>query len=365
MSAHQMPDPAVDFPREPITGPVAWSGPDLTADRGWVQALEATEIAEIDAAFRAAKDHGVAWSSVTRTDFPLPGLRTKVAGLLDQLENGRGVALLRGFPVADYDDEDLRLIWAGIGTLVGPLLPQSVDGKLMRDVRDEAGGKLQIHTPSTAEGTLNSTQKAQSNGPLRFHTDRADVLGLLCVRQAGAGGESKVASSVAVRNAILRRRPDLHELLCQPYWRTRETQDVGGGRSVFAMPVFSFKDGHFSSQYSRTFVEEAQRMPGVPTMTPTMIEALDLLAEVSEEQSHVFRLAPGDMVFYNNHTVYHGRTPFTDDSASRADRLLYRLWFAPANSRPLPDCYRETWGATEPGAYRGGMMTANRSEAAE
>ncbi len=364
MSA-QMSDSADDFSREPIVGPVAWSGSDLAADRGWIQSLEATEIAEIDAAFRAAKARGVAWTSVTAADFPLPGLRAKAAGLLDLLENGRGVALLRGLPVADYDDDDLRLIWAGIGTMIGPLLPQSVDGKLMRDVRDEAGGALQVHTPSTAEGTLNSTQKAQSNGPLRFHTDRADVLGLLCVRQAGAGGESKVASSVSVRNAILSRRPDLHDLLCRPYWRTRETQDVGGGRAVYAMPVFSFKDGHFSSQYSRTFVDEAQRMPGVPAMTPAMNQALDLLAEVAEEQSHVFRLEPGDMVFYNNHTVYHGRTPFTDDPASRADRLLYRLWFAPANARPLPDGYREPWGSTEPGAYRGGMMTASRSEAAE
>ena len=131
------------------------------------------------------------------------------------------------------------------------------------------------------------------------------------------------------------------------------------------MPVFSFRDGHFSSQYSRTFVEEAQRLDGVPKMTAAMDEALDLLAEVAEEQCHVFRLEPGDMVFYNNHTVYHGRTPFTDDAASRADRLLYRLWFAPANTRPLPDCYRETWGSTKPGTYRGGMMMAGGSQAAE
>lgn len=358
------PDPRDAILRDPITGPSAWTGRELAADDGWVLALDAGEVAEIDTAFRAAKARGLDFASVRAADFPLPRLAAKLTALLDQLENGRGVALLRGFPVADYTDQDLRLLWAGVGAHIGPLLPQSLEGKLMRDVRDEAGGKLQAHTPSTTEGALSSTQKAQSNGPLRFHTDRADVLGLLCVRQAGAGGESKVASSVAARNEILRRRPDLHELLCQPYWRTRETQDVGGGRKVFAMPVFNFRDGHFSSQYSRTFVEEAQRIDGVPKMTPAMDEALDLLAEVAEEQCHVFRLEPGDMVFYNNHTVYHGRTPFTDNPADRADRLLYRLWFAPPNTRPLPECYRETWGSIEPGAYRGGMMVAGRSEAA-
>jgi hypothetical protein len=70
------------------------------------------------------------------------------------------------------------------------------------------------------------------------------------------------------------------------------------------------------------------------------------------------------MVFYNNHLVYHGRTPFTDNAASRADRLLYRLWFAPKNTRPLPESYRETWGSIDPGAYRGGMMVAGASAAA-
>lgn len=353
-----MSDRSDEIVREPMNGPAAWTGAELAADAGWKQALGATEIAEIDAAFRAAQARGLDFKSVGKADFPLPILAPKLEALRDQLEQGRGVALLSGLPVQNYDDEDLRLLWAGIGAHIGPLLPQSIDGKLMRDVRDEAGGQLQAHAPSTTPNALTSTQKAQSNGPLRFHTDRADVLGLLCVRQAGAGGESKVASSLAVRNEILRRRPDLHDLLCRPYWRTRETQDVGGGIKVFAMPVFSFRDGHFSSQYSRTFVEEAQRIDGVPKMTPEMDRALDLLAQVAEEQCHVFRLKPGEMVFYNNHTVYHGRTPFTDDQANRADRLLYRLWFAPAKTRPLPESYRETWGSIEPGAYRGGMMTA-------
>src|SRR3546814_1390051 len=52
-------------------------------------------------------------SDVKAGDFPLPGLAPRLNALLEQLESGRGVALLRGLPVADYDDEDLRLMWAG------------------------------------------------------------------------------------------------------------------------------------------------------------------------------------------------------------------------------------------------------------
>jgi hypothetical protein len=43
---------------------------------------------------------------------------------------------------------------------------------------------------------LSSYARAVSNGVLRFHTDRTDVVGLLCVGQAREGGLSKVASTV-------------------------------------------------------------------------------------------------------------------------------------------------------------------------
>src|SRR3546814_17721226 len=93
---------------------------------------------------------------------------------------------------------------------------------------------------------------------------------------------------------------------------------MGAGRMVYAMPVFGFRDGRFCTQYSRTFVEEAQRIEGVPKMTAAMDEALDMLAAVAEQTCHVFRLSPGDMVFYHNLVVHPGRTPFTDAPAAPA-----------------------------------------------
>src|SRR4029077_10245274 len=128
-----------------------------------------------------------------------------------------------------------------------------------------------------------SRYKARSSGPLRFHTDRADVVGLLCVRQARLGGVSKIVSSGALHHAILERRPDLLALLRRDYYRTREGEEVGGNRRWYALPVFGVLDGRFTSQYSRTFVEAAQRIDGIPRLTPAQDEALDLLAEVADE----------------------------------------------------------------------------------
>src|SRR5258705_10985390 len=89
----------------------------------------------------------------------------------------------------------------------------------------------------SAEAPPTSRYKARSSGPLRFHTDRIDVVALLCVRQAQAGGQSKVVSSVAVHNPILARPPDLHALLLPDYHRSREGQEAGGAHRAVALPL--------------------------------------------------------------------------------------------------------------------------------
>ena len=164
-----------------------------------------------------------------------------------------------------------------------------------------------------------------------------------------------MASVPAVSNAIRARRPDLHALLCRDYHRTRQGEELGGERATYAMPIFAARDGRFTTQYSRTFVEAAQKIDGIPRLTPEQDEALDLLAEVADELGHEMELRPGDMQLLNNHVVYHGRTAYTDEDGAERDRLLLRLWLAPADSRPLPDGFEVLWGSIEPGAVRGGI----------
>ena len=203
-----------------------------------------------------------------------------------------------------------------------------------------------------------SRNKARSAGPLRFHTDRCDVVSLLVVRKAKAGGHSKVVSAVSVSNEILSRRPDLHALLWQDYWRSRQGEESGGEKKVFALPIFCMHEGKFTTQYSRTFVEAAQRIPEVPRMTAAQDEALDLWAEVCEELCYSMDMRPGDIQLLNNHVVYHARTTYEDDPAPGRDRFLMRLWLSMPNSRALPEGFEALWGAIAPGALRGGTAQA-------
>jgi len=215
---------------------------------------------------------------------------------------------------------------------------------------------LQHHLDEVGTGRVKSSRaRARSAGPLRFHTDRCDVIALLCARNAKAGGDSKLASSVTIYNEILRRRPDLIEVMLQDFWRTRPEDEHGGvGGPLFAMPIFGIRDGKLTSQYSRTYVEQAQEFPQVPRLTAQQIEAMDLLAELSEENCLYSPFVPGDIQLLNNHVIYHGRTAYDDDASQRQERLLFRLWFSMPNSRALPEGYDNLWGDISPGALRGG-----------
>jgi hypothetical protein len=341
---------------EAIAGPQAWLGKEMAGSREWIRPFAAREIEEIDAALRGVQRRGLAWPGFGREEFPLPVLGRELGAVLDELEHGRGFVVLRGFPVERYTDEELKTVYWGVGCHLGHPRYQNATGELIGEVRDENrryGGVRE----SSMDPTLgrSSRNKARSAGPLRFHTDRCDVVSLLCVRRARRGGLSQVVSAVSVSNAILARRPDLHALLCQDYWRSRQGEESGGERKSFAMPIFCLHDGRFTTQYSRTFVEAAQKLPGVPPLTAAQDEALDLHAQVCEELCLTMELEPGDWQLLNNHVIYHGRTHYEDADGVDQDRLLLRLWLAAPNSRPLPPSYLPIWGTTAPGVPRGGI----------
>src|SRR5262245_17745424 len=343
---------------EAIAGPEAWRGEDLARSTDWIREIPPAVVQELEAALRAVQRRGLSWRDMRREDFAIPGAARFLADLSHELEHGRGVVLLRRVPVERYSEDELKQLYWGLGLALGTPRCQNAHGELIGEVRDEVRRYGEVYQPGVAQaaGTpVTARYKARSSGPLRFHTDRADVVGLLCVRKARAGGISQVVSTVTISNEIRRRRPDLHALLCQDYVRTREGEEVGGAQKTYALPLFAMRDGRFTSQYSRTFVEAAQRLPGVPPLTAAQNEALDVVAEVAEEQCFRMTLEPGDLQLLNNHVIYHGRTAYEDDDGRDCDRLLYRLWLSMPNSRALPPGFEVLWGSIEAGAPRGGI----------
>jgi hypothetical protein len=351
--------------RTPLTGPVVWQGKDIKNSKRWIRDLPKSAVAELDTALKAVKANGLAWSQITRADFPLSGLDGLLADIADELENGCGIMKLRGMPVDKYDEDDLRRLYFGLGTHLGTPVFQNRSGELMRAIRDEGAhvGRTYGQTKDPKGTTfLSSYARTLTNGGLRFHTDRTDVVGLLCVRQARAGGVSTLASTPAIHNAILAKRPDLLDALFTDYWRSRFGEEGTGkdGSSTtrataYPLPIFGLRDGKFTSHYSLTFIEAAQMAPDIPKLTGAQKKAIDVLMATAQELCFEMTLEPGDLQLINSHVTYHGRTPFEDDAATGHDRLLLRLWLTMANNRPLPKGHEILWRSIEAGQPRGGI----------
>jgi len=95
-----------------------------------------------------------------------------------------------------------------------------------------------------------------------FHCDGSDLVGLLCLKAARTGGESKIVSSMAVYNQMLARRPDLVAVLRQPFAWDRNDEQSPGEDPFFSLPVIFDIDGNCAVGHRRPDVRRLAGRPG-------------------------------------------------------------------------------------------------------
>ncbi len=178
----------------------------------------------------------------------------------------------------------------------------------------------------------------QTSAGLNYHTDFADLVGLLCLRTPQSGGLSSIASSTTIWNEMLRRRPDLARVLLEPVHYTRWSEVGAGQKPFYGMPVFSPCGGRMVATYVRSAIRKAQLMPQVPRLTATQEEALDLLDSLANDPAiHLsMEFQPGDIQMLCNHWIMHSRTPYVDWPEPERRRHLLRLWLACDDGPAVP-----------------------------
>jgi len=171
------------------------------------------------------------------------------------------------------------------------------------------------------------------------------------------GGLSKVASSVCAHNEIARRRPDLLDVLYQPFYWSWNQQEPPGEPPYYPQPIFSVHEGKLSCRYIRGQIVNAQRFEEVPRFAPEQIEAMDLLDQITNDETfHItYEFKPGDLQLLNNHTCFHARTAFEDHPEHDRRRHLLRMWLSVPNSRPLSPAMGTIYQDQRPGVVRGGF----------
>ncbi len=339
-------------PLEPVEGPAAWNRADMAGSGEWLHELSAEEVGEIDAAVESVLQRDMAIIDISRNDFALPTLGPTLESIRKDVVHGRGFVLIRGVPVEDRTMREKAIAYWGIGTYFGWAVPQNAQGHLLGHIRDIG------MDPSNPEHRIYATSARHL-----FHTDSCDIVGLLCLHGAKSGGASMIASSVTIHNEMLARRPDLVEVMAQPFYVDRKGEIPAGKGPYYQLPVFNYDAGYLTTIYARDFIEGAQRFEDVPRLTPLQIEALDMTDELanSDELRLDMDFRPGDIQFLHNHQILHARTAYEDWPEPERKRHLLRFWLAPPDGRPLPPGFAERYGTIEPGTPRGGIRVPGQT----
>lgn len=317
-----------------IDHPSAWKGSDFASPDAVAFDLKERHRDALRGVVARAEAAGRGLQELTDAETAMPEIGSDLLDLRRELMEGRGLLLVRGWPVGEMTPEELGIAYWAMGSHFGRGVSQSPMG-------DRLGYVTDVSRPGTRERGYRSAKE------LDLHTDSDDVVGLLCVRQAKSGGESRLASSVAVYNAIAAERPDLLEPLFEGYvYHWFGEQPPGEGRvTSWPVPVFGRAGGRLSCIFLREFIRMAAEETGA-RLTDKQAEALAFFGEVADREDVVFRfrLEPGWASFINNYTTLHSRTGFEDWPEPDRKRLLLRLWLKADPPRPLVENQRRYYG---------------------
>lgn len=331
-----------------FSGPSAWLGRDMAnSPDAWLHRLTQDEISDLEDGAQNFLSLGYDVGVISKETFPITTFAARANALSQKMLKGIGVEVLRGLPIANYSQEFAATIFCGIGAHLGSARSQNAKGHILGHVRDIG-----------AEANDPNSRIYQTNSRQTFHTDSADVVGLLCIRGAKGGGKSLLVSAESIYNRMRAERPDLLKKLFDPIATDRRGEIPEGARPFMEIPVLNWHEGHLTVFYQRQYIDSAQRFEGAMRLTPDHVEALDMFDELANDPNLCFgmQLEQGDMQFVYNHSQLHDRTGFLDWPDPSQRRHLMRLWLSLKGDRPLPECFKERYGSIEIG-NRGGIVT--------
>ena len=284
-----------------VDTPRAWKADDVRKDETWIQRLSPEAAKGFNDALAHAKKTGKELLEMEQADFPLP-VESKAA--LDQAINatqGRwGMVLVKGFPTDDWSENDMRIAYWGMSLYMGVGRAQNKASEIINDVRDTGGSyyvkggrgyntnvQLDFHQDYSDVGKFlpepACTSWEEGIIPFPQHPTRTQTrtnspqVALLCRRTAKSGGTSKVVSSIAMREAMQEKHPDLVPVLkSNKFFHSFQGAQDPSQPAYYRCPIFGEETSYPVHRTNRKDTTAAQRdFPEVPRMSAEQTEAMD------------------------------------------------------------------------------------------
>ncbi|KAF2758241.1 Clavaminate synthase-like protein [Pseudovirgaria hyperparasitica] len=323
------------FPKQ-IIGPTVWKAEDYTKNpERWTYVFNEEEVAELSETADVFLQSGIPLTGISKDNFPLPGLQRLLTTLRDDLLNGKGFILFKGFPVKLWGNRKSAVAYMGLGTYLGYFVSQNGRGHVLGHVKDLGEDASQI----------DKVRIYRTNARQFFHADDSDIVGLLCVAKALEGGESDIVSSHHVYNTLRTERPDVLKTLTEPIWYFDRKGETSTGEeeyirtSVFYLeapdPANPAAERRVYSKWDPYYVRSLARFSDkgiIPPLSAAQTEALQVLEDTCMRLSLHMVLDVGDIQFLSNEHVLHSRTEYKDYPAPAPRRHLMRLWLSTPES---------------------------------
>jgi L-asparagine oxygenase len=248
-----------------------------------------------------------------------------------------GGMLIRGVPVdavpqtpahADYG-VGVRLPAARVFSLAAALVGEQfgfqpeLAGQIIQDILPVAGFE-------------DTQQSISSRAPLELHCEtaftdnRADVIGLLCVRPDREGVASTLLTSTSMFLPLLDEKTVA--ILGEPRFATTVDGSFLRGAGIDPILIGPIRVLDGSAERPRLRCDFAETR-GLDDQAQ---QAIDALYEAACASVIDVRLAAGDLLFIDNHAAFHGRTPFPFHRDG-ADRWLLRTFITRDLARSCAD----------------------------
>jgi hypothetical protein len=243
--------------------------------------------------------------------------------------------------VDEWSNLKSAVAYLGLGTYFGYFTSQNGKGHILGHVQNLSeqtkGAPIRIYR----------TNKKQF-----FHTDSADLVGLLCMAKSMTGGESDIVSQHLLFNTLQKEHPEVVKTLVQPIWYYDRKGEVSEGElPYFKTAVFSMETDPDSStrrvmaRYDPMNVTTLARYntgpdAEIPPLSEEQLFAIQCIEETANRLALHMVLDPGDIQLLANTHVFHARTAYEDwplgsvdeQGNPRKQRQLMRLWLATPES---------------------------------
>ena len=248
-------------------------------------------------------------------------LKKEIISLKRELNDGCGFFIISGSCFTIFTRIEQRYIFTMISKILGELLIQNIKNEKLVEIKDE--GKSM-----KTGGRYHQTNEGGS-----YHTDSPqwkevpDYVGLFCINPAKKGGISKFLSAYTIHNEFLKNKKDLLKILYERFhFDKRGEYEANESPTVFE-PIFEYKDEKLNFRYLRDYIDGGHKLQNQP-LSDLQITALEYLDNITKIENLIvnYDLKAGDMVFFNNHRIVHGRTSFEDYEDENLKRFLIRVW---------------------------------------